>query len=198
MATPWKVVFAFVLVFMAGAIFGGVFTVAFSVRRVTGPKAAPPVRTTAQPPVPGQPPSTSQPRPPATGPQGQPPAAVVRPSAITPTLMRQFTQRLGLSAEQKERIRPIVGRAGEDLARLRQENLTDTARVTDRMYTDVAAVLTLEQRAELETMQRQVQERIETERKKRLEAAAAAEAARKQPNAVPATQPGVPAEPPKK
>lgn len=190
METPWKVVFAFVLVFMAGAIFGGVFTVGFSARRVAGPKGTPPMRSAAQPPASVQPPAPGQPRPPAAGPQGQPTAAAVRPSAITPTLMRQFTQRLGLSAEQKERIRPIVGRAGEDLARLRQENLTDTARVTERMYTDVAAVLTLQQRAELENMQRQLQERIEAERKKRLEAAAA-EAAHKQPNAVPA-------EPPKK
>ncbi len=50
MDKPWKVVCAFVLVFMAGAIFGGVFTVGFSARRLAAvtPKASPPAKSATQ------------------------------------------------------------------------------------------------------------------------------------------------------
>ncbi len=60
-----------------------------------------------------------------------------------------------------------------------QRNLADTARVTDRMYSDVAALLSPDQREELETMRQQMQERVEKERKRRAELNAAAEAALK-------------------
>jgi hypothetical protein len=175
MDKPWKVVAAFVLVFMAGAIFGGVFTVGFSARRQTGgTKASPPPRPAAQAPASTQ--AKSVVISPTTQVAATPTAT--RPSAITPTLMRQFTQRLKLTTEQRERIRPIVTRAGEDLVRLRQENLTDTARVTDRMYVDVAAVLSAEQRAEIENMRQKMEERLHAERQKRAEAAAAEAASR--------------------
>jgi hypothetical protein len=171
MEKPWKVVCAFVLVFMAGAIFGGVFTVGFSARRQSiGTKVSPPARP-ATPAV-----SSGQPKGAPTNPPSQPGVtpATAKPNPITPTLMRQFTQRLKLTTEQRERIRPIVTRAGEDLVRLRQENLADTARVTERMYVDVAALLSPEQRTEIETMQRQMEERVQAERQKRADAAEAA------------------------
>jgi len=188
MEKPWKVVCAFVLVFMAGAIFGGVFTVGFSARRQSiGTKVSPPARPATAAAAAGQPKAV-----PAT-PQSQPPAgaATAKPNPITPTLMRQFTQRLKLTAEQRERIRPIVTRAGEDFIRLRQENLADTARVTERMYSDVAALLTAEQRAEIETMQRQMEERVQAERQKRADAAAA-EAASRTDKKAPAARPAPP------
>jgi hypothetical protein len=173
---PWKVVFAFVAVFIAGAVFGGLFTLRASGRRLADwrsgePPASPPVVvTTAQP--------NAAPK---AGP-ALPPAK----AAIQPAIMRQFTQRLKLTPVQRERIRPIVTRASEDLQRLRQDNeqerqrnLADTARVTERMYGDVAALLSPDQREEMETMRRQMQERVEGERKRRAELNAAAEAALK-------------------
>jgi hypothetical protein len=189
MEKPWKVVCAFVLVFMAGAIFGGVFTVGFSARRQSiGTKVSPPARPATAAAAAGQPKAAS-----AT-PQSQPAvgaAAIAKPNPITPTLMRQFTQRLKLTAEQRERIRPIVTRAGEDFIRLRQENLADTARVTERMYVDVAALLSPEQRAESETMQRQMEERVQAERQKRADAAAA-EAASRSDKKAPVARPAPP------
>jgi len=165
MEKPWKVIAAFILVFIAGAVFGGVFTVGFSARRSPGAsKATPPAKTA------GSAPATSPARPKGDA-QGA--GVLARTNSLTPALLRQFAQRLELSAEQKERIGPIVGRASEDLVRLRQENLVDSARVTERMYTDVAAVLTPAQRAELTTMTRQMEERVMAERRKRAEAAAA-------------------------
>ncbi len=188
MEKPWKVVCAFVLVFMAGAIFGGVFTVGFSTRRqLSGTKATPPARPTTPAPVAGQP-KAAPATPPAQSTAG---TATAKSNPITPTLMRQFTQRLKLTAEQRERIRPIVTRAGEDFVRLRQENLADTARVTERMYSDVAALLTPEQRAEVATMQRQMEERVQAERQKRADAAAAEAASRPEKKA-PVARPAPP------
>ena len=188
MDKPWKVVSAFVLVFMAGAIFGGVFTVGFSARRQTdGTKTSPPPRPAAKAPA------STQAKTAVVSPTVQAPASATatRPSAITPTLMRQFTQRLKLTTEQRERIRPLVTRAGEDFVRLRQENLADTARVTDRMYADVAAVLSPEQRAEIENMRRQMEERLHAERQKRADAAAA-EAASRSTTSSPVARPAPP------
>ncbi|MGH7946180.1 MAG: hypothetical protein ACREF9_14375, partial [Opitutaceae bacterium] len=62
--------------------------------------------------------------------------------------------------------------------RLRQENLADVARITERMYADVSGVLTLEQRGDLEKMRKQVENKLQEDRRKRNEAAAAAAAER--------------------
>jgi hypothetical protein len=165
MEKPWKVIAAFILVFIAGAVFGGVFTVGFSARRSPGAtKTSPPAKA----PVASGAATPAKPKA-----EGQGAGVLARTNSLTPAVLRQFAQRLELSAEQKERIGPIVSRASEDLVRLRQENLVDTARVTERMYTDVAAALTPTQRTELATMTRQMEERVMAERRKRAEAAAA-------------------------
>jgi hypothetical protein len=175
MDVPWKVILAFVGVFIAGAVFGGVFTMGVSARR--GPPPRQPQtndRGIAQfPPV-------AQPKAQVAGPQAPRSASTaVRPNPITPVLMNQFTRRLsGLTPAQKDSLRVILGRAGEDYHRLRQENLSDVARVTERMYADVSGVLTLEQRADLEQMRKQVEEKLRADRQKRAEAAAAAAAER--------------------
>jgi hypothetical protein len=181
MEKPWKVIAAFVGVFIAGAIFGGVFTLRSSVRRFQVP---PPV---AQRPAPDrtgpQLPAGGQPRAQVSGPQftGSLPQQA-RFNAITPQLLNQLNRQLKLSAEQREKVKPIVSRAGEDLHRLRQENFTDVSRVTGRMYADVAAVLTREQREKLETiradLEKKFDERIQAERRKRAEAGAAEGTAR--------------------
>ena len=175
MDVPWKVILAFVGVFIAGAVFGGVFTVGVSARRSPPPRQPQPAdRGIAQfPPV-------AQPKAQVAGPQAPKGAtSTARPNPITPVLMNQFTRRLsGLTPTQKDSLRVILGRAGEDYHRLRQENLSDVARVTERMYADVSGVLTLEQRADLEKMRNQVEEKLRADRQKRAEAAAAAAAER--------------------
>ena len=181
MDKPWKVIFAFVAVFIAGAVFGALFTLRASGRRLADWQAQnnPPA---APQPVPGGVVAV----PPKVAPQVQPAPVAPARAAIMPAIMRQFTQRLNLRPPQRDKIRPIVTRAAEDLQRLReqndqerQRNLADTARVTERMYSDVAALLSPDQREELETMRQQMQERVEKERKRRAEAMAAAEAALK-------------------
>lgn len=178
MDVPWKVIFAFVGVFIAGAIFGGVFTIGASARRAPNGARGPQL-----PERPGQAATPSVQNP--AGPVATLPPPVVRPNDITFQLMTQFTRRLSPTPEQRDELRKIIGRAGEDLQRLRQENLVDVTRVTERMYADISGVLTLDQRSELEKMRRQEEERVRAERERvraeklRREQAAAAERASK-------------------
>jgi hypothetical protein len=171
MDVPWKVILAFVGVFIAGAVFGGVFTLGVSARRfVNVPRQPIPAdRGVAQ--FPAVPPPHAQ----VAGPQAPKAGAMaIRSNPITPVLMNQFTRKLsGLTPPQRESLRTILGRAGEDYHRLRQDNLTDVARVTERMYADVSGVLTMEQRTELEHMRKQLEERFQVDKRKRAEAAAA-------------------------
>jgi hypothetical protein len=172
MDVPWKVILAFVGVFIAGAVFGGVFTLGVSARKFAYlPRPATPAdRAVAQFPA------VTQPKAQVAGPQAPRSGATQAPrtNPITPVLMNQFTRKIsGLTGPQKDSLRTILGRAGEDYHRLRQENLADVARVTERMYADVSGVLTLEQRSELEQMRKQVEERLQADRRKRAEAAAA-------------------------
>lgn len=147
MDRSWKVIFAFVAVFMAGAVFGGLFTLRASGKRLSGPsfaggKARVEKRSAGAP------------------------AAGSPAGGIAPAMMRQFTHRLNLTPEQRDKVGPILGRAADDWQRLRRENVESTNRVNERMYADVAAVLTPEQRVELETMRRQMRERIRHVREK--------------------------------
>ncbi|MBL9199979.1 MAG: hypothetical protein JNL39_05695 [Opitutaceae bacterium] len=142
---------------MAGAVFGGVFTLGVAARR--------------QAQVARQQPAESRgavaPAPPIVVAKKNLPGIQFALGAITPQLLQQFTRRLGLTPEQLERVRPVIARAGDDLQRMRQENFADTVRVSERMYEDVAAALTPEQRTELEKMRVQMQERVRKERLKR-------------------------------
>lgn len=189
MDIPWKVLLAFVGVFIAGAVFGGVFTVGVSARRFSGNP-----RPAADRPL-TQYPAVTQPKTQVAGPH-LPKAAASRANPITPVLMNQFMRKLkGLSETQRESIRKTLGRAGEDLQRLRQENFADVARVTDRMFADVSSILSPEQRGELETMRLQNEQRMQDARKKRMEAAATEAAARSAGNAAPAAHPVTPESP---
>jgi hypothetical protein len=171
MDVPWKVIFAFLGVFVAGAVFGCVFTIGVTARRFNVPPRQPQWvdRAGGQLPPAGQPPVVQA---------GSAPAPVALPpmNPISVQLMTQFTRRLSPTPLQRDELRKILGRSGEDLQRLRQENLADVTRVTERMYADISGVLTLEQRSELEKMRRQFEERVQADRKKRDEAAAAEKA----------------------
>jgi hypothetical protein len=192
MDVPWKVILAFVGVFIAGAVFGGVFTIGVSARRMVNPprSAQGGDRGVAQFPA------VPQPKAQVAGPQApRAGAPAARSNPITPVLMTQFTRKLsGLTPTQKDSLRTILGRAGEDYHRLRQENLIDVARVTERMYADVSGVLSVEQRSELEQMRKQVEERLQADRRKRAEAAAAAQAERANSSQVPAGKTRLPQE----
>lgn len=163
MDVPWKVILAFVGVFIAGAVFGGVFTIGVSARRFANvPKQPQPAEGPIQ-----QSPAVQPPKVQVAGPMAPKGGKenVVRGNPITPVLLSQLTRKLsGLTEVQKDSLRKTVGRAGEDLHRLRLNNFEDVGRVTERMYADVSAVLTLEQRAELEKMRRETEEKLQKKR----------------------------------
>lgn len=164
MEVPWKVVGAFLGVFAAGAIFGGALTFRANGKRWRQPVAEPsPSVAPAQPPAPV---ATKEP-----GRGGQP----VQAWNVNVAQMRQWTQRLNLTTEQQKELRPIIVRANREFANLREE----TTKAQKQMFDDVAAILTPEQRAELELIKQRVQEKMEADRKKRLEAQQAEAAARK-------------------
>ncbi len=148
---PWKVISAFVGVFIAGAIFGGFFTMRSAGRWLV---------TEKQRPAPVSPAKSSK----SSGAQS---GASQGQGRIAPQVMRQLTQRLSPTPEQQKAIRPIVSRAAEDIQRMQREHLADTARTTERMYADVAAILTPEQRTKLEQMRQEMLERVRREREKR-------------------------------
>lgn len=174
MDKPWKVVFAFVAVFTAGAVAGGMFGARRVAKRfraepapvvlapVPAPQAVPAAVVTAEKPGVAATPKESRPLPPMIpGPQ-----------------LRQWAQRFNLTAEQQRAIRPIIARANEEYAKLR----TETTKVTEGMYADISAILDDEQRADLEEAKKKLQERFEQERRRRIQALAAEAAAKKAAN----------------
>ena len=150
MDRPWKVISAFVGVFIAGAVFGGFFTLR-SVDRVVDAARG----------------KSNSAKAPATKPAPAAPAAPAPAKGIAPQVMRQLTQRLSPTPEQQKAIRPIVSRAAEDLQRMQREHLADTTRTTERMYADVSALLTPAQRTQLEQMRQEMLERVRKVREKR-------------------------------
>ncbi len=190
MDKPWKVISAFIGVFAAGAVFGGFLTLRSAGKRwekesllqreliEAKTAAAVAAAQAAQAAQANQAPAAGNP---SSGAAVAPAAApvVAARNAISASLMRQFAQRLKLSNEQRDKMRPILARWGEDFQHLRQENerqqqqyLSDSVRLSERMHREVSELLTPEQRGELEKMRRETQERAERERQKRLEAAA--------------------------
>jgi Spy/CpxP family protein refolding chaperone len=159
MDRPWKAILAFVGVFIAGAVFGGFFTMRSAGKWLTAARSRPTPVPVAK--------SVAVKSP--TG-KDAPPAG-----RIYPQVMRQFTQRLSPTPEQQKAIRPIVSRAAEDLQRMQRDHLADTTRTSERMYADVAAILTPVQRIKLEQMRQEMLERVRREREKRGEVAPSTE-----------------------
>jgi Spy/CpxP family protein refolding chaperone len=130
MEKPWKVIAAFVGVFIFGSIFGGLLALRIQQR----------------------------------------PAAVKRPAqgqnqpGPLPAILRLHAEQLDLTPEQREKIRPMVERAEEDIRRVRQTSLRETGIILKRLQEDFANELTPEQRRKLGKMQERMQERLREDR----------------------------------
>ena len=94
---------------------------------------------------------------------------------LPPAVLRHLADRLDLTAEQKEKIRPMVDRAEEEIRPimerfneavrpLRQQSLRDTGAIMRRLQQELAGELTPEQRAKLEKLQERQRELIREER----------------------------------
>jgi hypothetical protein len=154
MQNPWKVVVAFLAVFVAGAVFGGFFSLGIGARWMS-------METPAAPVIPDRPVSAPAVRRPLL----QEPA-----NWRTPMLLRRYAERLNLTPEQKERIMPVFQRATEDYRRVQQTAFRDTAILLKRLAHDIAKELTPEQRRKLEQLEEKQAEqlrKIEQQREQR-------------------------------
>ncbi len=163
MGGSWKVILAFLGVFVAGAVFGGLFTVRSAGRRLAEEQQQQQQQSPAT--VVNVAPATQKPA--TNRPNAANNANRIAVQTITPVMMQRLATQLKLTDEQREKIKPIVARADEDMRFLRQENFHSTNRVLDRMHSDIAALLTDEQRAELEVMKRNVQDQMAKAEKER-------------------------------
>lgn len=90
-----------------------------------------------------------------------------------PARLKKLEEHLSLTAEQLERLKPIVRRDVDELNKLRQQGFQDTRRILERMEKDIAAVLTPEQKEKFEKLNAEMRERarraFEMRRSERLE-----------------------------
>jgi len=103
--------------------------------------------------------------------------------------MRRYVERLDLTAEQKERINPLIQRAAADLRRQQQTNFRDTGIILQHLQEDLGKELTPAQRGRLDEMaehQRQIIEQRERQQAEKQQA----EKQRAQPGQKPAVKDG--------
>jgi Spy/CpxP family protein refolding chaperone len=184
MEKPWKVIAAFVGVFIAGAVFGGLLSLRVSKQRQMELQQATLVqlqnqlREQAVQPVP----QTSTPTPATTPPvQGQPVAVAPKPTpppaqplpvsmaVQAPGLMRRYVDKLDLTPEQKDRIHPLIKRASQDLSRQQQTNLRETGIILQHLQEDISKELSPAQRKVIEEMAERQRVFIEQRERKQQE-----------------------------
>lgn len=134
MNRTWKVVLAFVGVFVSGAVFGGFLSLRLAREQPGG------------------------------GDEGRRPPV----NQFVPMILHRYAERLELTAEQREKIRPIMRAAEEELRLLRRENFGRSMTVADGMNEKISALLTPEQREKLAAMKQEWRERWQHERSRRL------------------------------
>lgn len=135
MQSPWKVIVAFIGVFIAGAVFGAFFSLGVGARlvnRMRGPGAVAPLVN-----LPGA----------KRGPAGaQPPVQGAQ-------VLRRLADRLDLTPAQRERIMPLIQRAVQDFRRQQANLFREDGYILQRLQQDIAKELTAEQRKKLNELQ---------------------------------------------
>jgi Spy/CpxP family protein refolding chaperone len=81
------------------------------------------------------------------------------PDQWVPARLRTMSERLQLTPEQIDRIRPIMKREGDELAKLREHGMRETRAILERLEKQIAAELTPEQVAKFEEYNKEVRER---------------------------------------
>ena len=119
MDKPWKVVFSFLIVFIAGGVVGGLFFPLGANRQMHHWKEH--ARDDDS-----------------------------KRGGFADRVLRHYTDRLDLTAEQVEQIRPIVESAGKQLKEIRLGWSRNTATVASEMNQAVIEILTPEQKVEFE------------------------------------------------
>jgi Spy/CpxP family protein refolding chaperone len=87
------------------------------------------------------------------------------PEEWAPKHLRRLVDRLDLTQEQQDQIRPIIRRNMEELNRLRNYSLGETQTIVEGMQHEISEKLTGEQRAKFEQFNRELREARETREK---------------------------------
>lgn len=82
-------------------------------------------------------------------------------------MMQRFEEQLELSAEQKQKIQPIVVRMGEETQRMRHESTAAFRAMMDGLMAEVARELQPGQREKLDEMRRGFRERADQRNRER-------------------------------
>jgi Spy/CpxP family protein refolding chaperone len=82
------------------------------------------------------------------------------PEQWAPQHVKRLMDRLDLTPEQLEQVRPIVRRNMEQLNRLRTYSWSEGKSIMEQMQRDIAALLNPEQRAKFEQMSKEMRERV--------------------------------------
>jgi hypothetical protein len=149
MDKPWKVVLAFLGVFIAGAVFGGFFSLGlgrkiWEMEALPAKPATPATTATA---------STTPAAPNVARPAPQPQQFLPEPQAVqSAQLLRRVTNQLNLTATQKTQITPIIQRAVQDFWRQQQNFSRENAFLLQRLKQDIAKELTPEQQTRLDDL----------------------------------------------
>jgi len=90
------------------------------------------------------------------------------PEEWAPKHLKKLGERLNLTPEQTEQLRPIIRRNMEQLGRLRNQSMAETRVVVEAMQREISEQLTPEQRTKFEQMNRELREMREArERRER-------------------------------
>jgi hypothetical protein len=84
--------------------------------------------------------------------------------AMPPSVLRRMADRLELTNDQKEKIRPMVDHAEEEIRQLRQISLKETGLILRRLQQFMIVELTADQRKRLDKMQELQRELMRDER----------------------------------
>lgn len=125
MNKPWKVILAFLGVFLAGAVFGGFISLRMARERFF-----------KEPPM----------------------------DRFTSLVLRRFSDRLELTPEQEQQIRPIVMATEVELRRVRSSGFKETVTIAEKMNEQISELLTPEQREKLEQLKQEMSERWRRDR----------------------------------
>jgi len=87
------------------------------------------------------------------------------PEEWAPKHLKRLADRLELTPDQQEQIRPIVRRNMEQLNRVRNQSLAETQAIVEGMQREISERLTAEQRTRFEQMNRELREAREAREK---------------------------------
>ena len=122
MDKTWKVIVAFVGIFAAGLVVGGLVTL-----RVV---------------------------------KSLDPARLGSPEQFGPQMLKRFADKLELTPDQEEKIKPLISRAAEELHQMRRTSWVNSQAVIDRLDSDISAELTPAQKTKFEQLRAEQRERI--------------------------------------